>query len=1149
MTAKGGHFENLMIQASAGSGKTHDLVGRYLRLLDAFEKPQGIVALTFTRKAAAEFFDRILSALAEAAQSEEAAAKAAKSYQIPSLTRGRALDLLRLVADHLHELSLGTLDGFYSRVLRAFPAEFGVTADYEVLDETAGKAARREVLDGVLEQADEQVAVAFLEAFRRATFGSEERGVTRSLEDFVKKFHAPYLGSPGADSWGNSTKIWPEGAWWLVEPKAKEVEAALRVLDAAADEFEAEEKPKKNPAKALRSVVDMVAQTRPGVVGDPATFVITVLTSLEGLRSGSIDELMYSRSKIPLSGATQSALVTAGHWILWCELIGKLQQTAGVREIVRSYESQYDHKVRRTGKLGFDDVLAILAGVAPVRDAGDGTNRGGKAQAFLLSMDRDGATQGTAEEDREALRLLVDYRLDQQFQHWLIDEFQDTSRRQWQVLRNLIDEVMFDDSGERSFYYVGDIKQAIFGWRGGDSRLFDEVRRRYEDLPEGRRIELEKLDNSWRSGPVILEMVNAIFGDAAALAGVIGEDHRAVIDDRWGKTWGDHHSNVESHPGYARWVTVAKPEGERSLPDELRWKVVLETLRELRLDESKLDCAVLVRKGKSAHELADYVRQHSEIPVVVEGRMAVGADHPVGTSFAALLQWAAHPGDTRCREHIRMTPVHAKMPAEEVRRWEGETPLLVLRLVHDFGFSEAFEWWAMLLRQSMGESGIGDFSEHRISQIAEACRHFDDTGNRGIDAFLEFLGGYEAADLPAPGTVQLMTVHKAKGLTFDAVIIADIEGDSINSAGRLDAIGENNGEGNVNWMLMRPKKDVALAVEPLAAAYRQAEMDAAFEELCVLYVALTRARYANFVVSSPPSKTKGNCAPTRILQETLATADPEVVDIDGLEVEMRYQHGDPQWLEKVRPKVPEIESAIAPRAKVTGRRRFPIRSRRLPSSAGSDGRPFGDANLWFGERNARATGFGTAVHALFECINWIDDLAGEEREERWSAALVGFESFAADARAEAERSLKNPEIRALFVRPAENDAAGFAEVWNEKRFEMIISEDQWVSGVFDRVNLFADRAQIIDFKTNLVDTGKDIESAVEHYRPQMETYRVALARLTRLPAEKIECLLVFTRPGRVVKIEAGEGAPIQVSDNTISIDGRDAEPEQVEFDL
>ena len=63
----------------------------------------------------------------------------------------------------------------------------------------------------------------------------------------------------------------------------------------------------------------------------------------------------------------------------------------------------------------------------------------------------------------------VDYRLDGHFDHWLLDEFQDTSDLQWQVLANLIDEVLQDTSGKRSFFYVGDVKQAIYGWRAGNA--------------------------------------------------------------------------------------------------------------------------------------------------------------------------------------------------------------------------------------------------------------------------------------------------------------------------------------------------------------------------------------------------------------------------------------------------------------------------------------------------------------------------------------------------------------------------------------------------------------------------------------------------------------------------------------------------------
>ncbi len=1132
-------FENLMIQASAGSGKTHDLVGRYLRLLDTFEKPQSIVALTFTRKAAGEFFDRILGALAEAAQSEAKASAAAVEFDVPTLTRKRALQLLRLLADNLHQLSLGTLDGFYARVLRAFPAEFGVTADYEVLDEVASKAAQREVLDGVLGVSDSAASEAFLDAFRLATFGSEEKNVLTSLEDYVGNFHARFLGSPTTEVWGDPSRIWPEGEWWLAEPERKDVDAAMRALSSAADDFEAEAKPRKALANAVRSLVKTVDQIGIGFI--PATlpkFLLNLLAMLNGIQKGTVSELAFhGKSTVEVGGAFRDALLMSGHWILWCEMIAKLRQTRGVRDIVSRYEAGYDRQVRRMGRLGFDDVLAVLAGVAPVRETPGKDEAGGH---FLLSMDADA---GTADEDREAHRLLVDYRLDAQFHHWLIDEFQDTSRRQWQVLRNLIDEVMFDDSGERSFYYVGDVKQAIFGWRGGDSRLFDEVRHRYAELPEGRRIEVKKLDNSWRSGPVILNMVNRIFGDGPALAELVGEDHRAVIDDRWSTTWRDHESNKPDRVGYARWVTVKKPiDAGRTLPGELRWKTVLGILEELRPVENRLQCAVLVRKGKVAHELADYVRQHSDIPVMVEGRMAVGVDHPVGTSFSALLQWAAHPGDTRSWAHVKMTPPLTSLSHEELLAFRQTVAPKILKTIHDHGFGEAFDWWASRLRES-ADGGIGDFAEHRCEQIAEACRHFDETGDRSIDDFLQYLAGYEAADVPAKGTVQLMTIHKAKGLTFDAVIIADIEGDGITTAGRrLGVLSDSDPD----WLLMRPKKDLALAVEPLRSAYRQAEMDAAFEELCNLYVALTRAKHANYVVSSAPSNS-GGCAPTALLQATLVNADPETSEVDGVEIEMRYEDGDPQWLEKFEADGEEIAEVPAPRPTVTTSRKFPQRRRRLPSG-NADGRPFGDAKLWFAHENAQATGFGTAVHALFECITWLGDTDDAEREKLWMAALVGYDAFAGKARDEVERSLKNDEIRALFERPA-NSADADAKVWLEKRFEMIVGDNEWVSGVFDRVNLFADRAQIIDFKTNRVDTDEEIDNAIDHYRSQMQTYRIALARLTGLAAESIECLLVFTRPGRVERIGADPSAGDADIGHSAGADTSTRKVEQGEFDL
>jgi len=87
-----------------------------------------------------------------------------------------------------------------------------------------------------------------------------------------------------------------------------------------------------------------------------------------------------------------------------------------------------------------------------------------------------------AEDDR---RLFIDFRLDAEIDHWLLDEFQDTSFGQWSVLRNLVDEALQDPTGARSFFFVGDVKQAIFAWREGDPRLFREIFDHYNAVRPG----------------------------------------------------------------------------------------------------------------------------------------------------------------------------------------------------------------------------------------------------------------------------------------------------------------------------------------------------------------------------------------------------------------------------------------------------------------------------------------------------------------------------------------------------------------------------------------------------------------------------------------------------------------------------------------
>ncbi|MCP5539855.1 MAG: UvrD-helicase domain-containing protein [Akkermansiaceae bacterium] len=1101
---------HLLIQASAGSGKTHRLVGRVLRLLMAFRKPEQIVALTFTRKAAGEFFDRVLGALARAASSDEGAAKTVDEYKVPGLDRATALELLRLATDSLHRLSLGTLDSFYARILRTFPAEFGIGGDFDVIEESAQAGVRRDVFDAVL--SDSADSEDFLTAFRQATFGLEEKHLLSNLDQFVVGYQRLLLDCPHRERWSRASAIWPEAPWWLAA--AFDLDDIVRRLRARVPDWSAQH-------KSAGTGLEKFANTLPGFLHgatgrDFSTLHTRAMEALDDLHAGCRDLFpFHKKGGLQLEPEAQRALADAVGFILQREIASRLRQTGGIHEIVLRFEQRYHQMIRRRGRLSFEDILVILAGSAPGEN-GDAAENPPPELSMLDSRP-----------DAGSRRLRVDFRLDGRFHHWLIDEFQDTSRPQWSILQPLIDEAVDDDSGERTFFYVGDEKQAIYGWRGGDSRLFQEVKARYDEdsRPPEQRIQEDHLDESWRSGPVILDAVNAVFGNYAGLANLLGPDHAPVILERWKRTNAHRHlasSKTADQPGYFRFVSVDAgqaadfdDDGDEAEGHDPCWRVVLDTLREIDPVANGLSVAILMRRVKKAAELADFLRQRGDIPVVNEGKTFIGADHPVSTAFRALLKFAAHPGDTEAWEHLAMTPALLSLDHETLQRERFALPARVLALLQDRGFGAVFQDWVARLAEGL-DDGFDAFSTRRVEQISEVCRRFDLEGSRSIGKFLAYLDGYSISDPPSAGVVQIMTIHKSKGLTFDAVIVADLKPKAITALKDLDALKGHDRDRRLNWLMVSPRKDIALRVEPLRSAYLEAEMDCALEELCNLYVALTRARFANYLVT-PRLETKAeSTAPRNLIARQFEAAgdEPREGHVGGTPVTVHHESGDPNWAriiaESRQPAPPKPTAVNRP---PTGPRRFPLRQRRIPSNA-ADKTIWGGAARLFAPDSGSATGFGTAVHALFEQIEWLDETEAA-LDRRLESEASRHPDFAGEALAQVRATLEIAAIRGRFLRHSYRDPV----VWIEKRFEMIAPDGEWVSGVFDRVVLERDDAgrftdgHILDYKTNRVADDAEIEAATGHYRSQMTVYRAALARLTGLPETAIGAELLFTRPG------------------------------------
>ena len=209
-----------MILASAGSGKTYRLTDRYLKLLTLGVEPEKVIALTFTRKAAGEFFDAILRKLVEAISDEAKLKALAEGTGKADLSAEECRRMVRSLVSRLHVLRLGTLDSFLSSILRSFPFEHGLGGSFEMLDDHGIVQARKEVYRRVFDVAGqgEQGRSAFLEAFKQSTFGREERSLMRNLDAFVERYHRVFLWGPEAERWGNADLIWPEGQPLLSSP-------------------------------------------------------------------------------------------------------------------------------------------------------------------------------------------------------------------------------------------------------------------------------------------------------------------------------------------------------------------------------------------------------------------------------------------------------------------------------------------------------------------------------------------------------------------------------------------------------------------------------------------------------------------------------------------------------------------------------------------------------------------------------------------------------------------------------------------------------------------------------------------------------------------------------------------------------------------
>jgi ATP-dependent helicase/nuclease subunit A len=787
-------LSHLRITASAGTGKTFRLTDRMVELLLLGVEPRKILALTFTRKAAGEFLRKLLEKLAQGgekpgeakkfferrrASAEESGLKelanhyAGKAAQSEAVRRGEFRQALRRVVEDLDRLEMGTLDSFLFRLVRGFAPELGLNREVRVLDEAAEEREEAEVLGELAESLGSDSKLR--NQLRRDLIGGEKgaapadplQAEVRELQDAERLWNE----EPGA-AWGGEKQLFPRGQ----PPGAKLKEPAWNGLPAGWGEF----------PDAVREM----AAAGPGVkLSGRAKKLLENILQLEAGRA----EFVFNRKPGVLSGEPALYAGAAARGYVQRLVEWRLGRTRRLGEYAERLARVRESRRKRSGLLRFADLPKI-------------------ARDEVIEVPT------------------LAYRLDGWFDHWLLDEFQDTSRSQWSALDPLVREVWQDHEGRRTLFYVGDVKQAIYGWRGGDAGLFTEIARGYEG-----RLKDEQLGRSYRSGERVLKAVAAVFQPKALRAA--GVEEQVVAD--WERGW-TRHEVSDSNRGKGH-VEIRAAEGEDI------WSLVAGLVKETGVLEKGGTVGVLTRTNDLAHEGAEFLSQEG-LRVTVEGKRLVVAEGPLGPAGLLAARLTVNPGD-----RLAAGGLQAGMLAEALA---GGVEKFALESMAEFanGGAEGMVR-AWFTRAKVSEDA---FLEDSAEALVRSGRAFDRSGGGSVREFHRFLAEYQDPGATLRGAVQLMTMHKAKGLEFDLAVVVLERG--WGRSLKLDSAKgphlRSGGEAGARWVMELPAQEVCDAVPELAAEMEKVKQEASLANLCLHYVAATRARQALWVVVPPAKEAK-----------------------------------------------------------------------------------------------------------------------------------------------------------------------------------------------------------------------------------------------------------------------------------------------------
>lgn len=786
-----------IMKASAGSGKTYRLARKYISLLlqskDRYAY-RHILAVTFTNKATDEMKGRILKELHVLATSPQESDY--HDHFVPAYFPSDS-DLQKkaetVLSDMLHDYSafaVSTIDRFFQQTLKAFSREIGQFASYQVeLDKDSLVAESVDRILDSLTEADSGLLSWLTDNVLEQIEQGGRYSMDANLLEMAKRLKSAQRQEVMEKSGVGADKEYPKEKLLEIREICRRIVSDFRtaVKDSARAALDIIEQAGVNPAESNRGFMKKLYQYSDLEDGDaiealPETFTSKALDHEQWFaktKAAKLKPLVYPFLEAPLED--------------FCALFDKefkVYNTAQILDgqlyglgVAGELDKAFKELMKEKNVLCIDDSNTIL------RDIIDGSDA-----PFVYE------------------------KLGVRYEHFLLDEFQDTAGVQWSNFSPLLHES--ESKGGESLI-VGDVKQSIYRWRGSDWKLLNDI---VPDEFEGHKEEV--LDTNYRSLANVVNFNNLFFKSAAAILdrmnGFEKDGPMSVI-----------YSDVRQMTG-----KKSSAKGSVSLtfcPKEDELKKVLEAVHEAQTNGASLsEIAVLVRSNAIGEDVSMYLIDN-DIPVITDDSLRVKSSITV-RRLVSLMSFADNPQDT-------VNGYLAESLDIALPRECGSLVDMVEALFRELKTKDADGLWK-------GEAlHIQSFMDH--------VQEYVSMNGNSLRGFLKYWDG-ENPSICSPSSgesVRVMTIHKSKGLDFPYVIIPFAENINLYKAGSYWCVPELEGtpldgvaDGVYDVTLSKASEDTLFAED-----YRKENFLQQVDNINTIYVAMTRAALGMHIIAKTPS--------------------------------------------------------------------------------------------------------------------------------------------------------------------------------------------------------------------------------------------------------------------------------------------------------